>query len=398
MKKEFLIEGSSVPIWSWSSEESVDMSDYCWQEAFNCSKLPGIYHHLVLTPDFHAGAGMPIGGILALKNLVCPNACGFDIGCGVCAMKTSLKVSDITTEQLRKGIMRGIRRRIPIGKDIHKTRQSEEFMPSSKLLEKTIIAKRKYQSALKMVGTLGNGNHFLELDKDDEGNLWVLIHSGSRNLGAQVGEYYNEEAIKYCNTYATHYSIVSDRLPFLPLDSLPGSFYWAEMKYCIEFGRCNRKLMLERVKDSILDVFPDATFEDPIDTVHNYAAMEEHYGEIVCIHRKGAIKLSEGELGVIPGSQGTSSFIVSGLANPESFNSCSHGAGRKLSRTAAVNTLNLESEIERLDSLGIVHSVRCKSDLEESTGAYKDIDEVMELQKDLVKPILRLYPVAVIKG
>lgn len=241
-------------------------------------------------------------------------------------------------------------------------------------------------------------NHFLELDKDESGYLWILIHSGSRGLGADVFEYYNEEAIKCCKSYSTPYSVVEDQLPFLPLNSLLGEFYWAEMKYCVEFGRCNRKLMLERIKEAVLDIFPDATFEDPIDTVHNYAAMEDHYGDRVCVHRKGAVKMNLGDVGIIPGSQGTSSFIVRGLGNEESFKSSSHGSGRKLSRTAAINTLDLESEIERLDSLGIVHSVRCKSDLEESTGAYKDIDEVMELQKDLVEPVMRLRPIAVIKG
>ena len=157
MKKEFIIPGSSVPVWSWSNEVAVDMDDFAWQEAFNCSKLPGVFHHLVLTPDFHAGSGMPIGTVLALKDRVIPGAVGFDIGCGIGAMKTSLKVLDITTEQLRKGIMRGIRKRIPIGESIHKSRQPEELMPPQKLLDKTIIAKRKYLSALKMLGTLGGG-------------------------------------------------------------------------------------------------------------------------------------------------------------------------------------------------------------------------------------------------
>ena len=241
-------------------------------------------------------------------------------------------------------------------------------------------------------------NHFLELDKDESGYLWVLIHSGSRGLGADVFEYYNDQAIKCCQSYFTPYSVVEDQLPFLPLNSLLGEFYWAEMKYCVEFGKANRKLMLERIKEAVLDVFLDTTFEDPIDTVHNYAAMEDHYGERVCIHRKGAVKMDLGDIGIIPGSQGTSSFIVRGLGNEESFKSSSHGSGRKLSRTAAINTLDLEKEIEHLDSLGIVHSVRSKSDLEESTGAYKDIDEVMELQKDLVEPVMRLRPIAVIKG
>lgn len=170
------------------------------------------------------------------------------------------------------------------------------------------------------------------------------------------------------------------------------------MEYCIEFGLCNRRLMMQRIEEVIADAIPDAEFEPMINIAHNYAAWENHFGENCIVHRKGATRARLGEIGIIPGSQGTSSYIVEGLGNPDSFMSCSHGAGRAMSRTEAVHTLDLEKEKERLDNLGIVHAIRCQQDLEEAASAYKNIEEVIAEEQDLVKVKVHLSPIAVIKG
>ncbi|WP_304633268.1 RtcB family protein, partial [uncultured Muribaculum sp.] len=174
--------------------------------------------------------------------------------------------------------------------------------------------------------------------------------------------------------------------------------YWAEMSYCIDFALAKRRLMMRRIREVIGEVMPGTVFEPMINIAHNYAAFENHFGEDVIVHRKGATLAREGAVGIIPGSQGTCSYITEGLGNPESFMSCSHGAGRRLSRSEAVNTLSMESEIAMLERQGIVHSIRTKTDLEEAAGAYKNIDEVMEAQSDLVKIRTKLMPIAVIKG
>lgn len=389
--EEKIINGVIVKNWA------TNIDDRANEEIDNLCRLPFIHHHLALMPDAHGGKGMPIGGVLATKGVVVPNAVGVDIGCGMCAVKTSVKVADLTPDILRKGILRGIRKRIPLGRAHHKKAQDERFMPQGFDIDSLTVVKRQIISAAKQIGTLGGGNHFIELQKDEEGSLWIMIHSGSRNLGKQVGDFYNEKASAL---NARWYSSVSPdlNLPFLPVKTEEFRQYWAEMNYCVEFALCNRRLMMERIQEAILDILPDTTFEPMINIAHNYASWEEHFGEMCIVHRKGATLATPGTVGIIPGSQGTCSYITEGLGNPESFNSCSHGAGRKLSRTQARAELSLEEEVARLEKMGIVHAVRYKADLDEATGAYKDIDEVMAAQADLVKIRTKLLPIAVIKG
>ena len=373
------------------------LDDHAKMEIENLCRLPFLYHHLALMPDAHGGKGMPIGGVLATKGVVVPNAVGVDIGCGMCAVKTSVKVSELTDEQLRKGILRGIRKRIPLGRAHHQTPQDEKFMPQGFDIDSLTVVKGQLDSAKKQIGTLGGGNHFIELQKDEEGTMWIMIHSGSRNLGKRVGDYYNEKAAVLNRRW---FSTVSPELnlPFLPVKTEEFGQYWKEMQYCVQFALCNRRLMMERIQESILDVLPDTTFEPMINIAHNYAAWEEHFGEKCIVHRKGATLATAGSIGIIPGSQGTCSYITEGLGNPESFCSCSHGAGRKLSRTQARQELSLEKEVALLEQMGIVHAVRNKADLDEATGAYKNIDEVMAAQSDLVKIRTKLLPIAVVKG
>ena len=386
-----IINGITVKNWA------AYLDEYARQEVANLCRLPFIHHHLALMPDAHGGKGMPIGGVLATKGVVVPNAVGSDIGCGMCAVKTSVKVSDISPEQLRKGILCDIRKRIPLGREHHPTAQDEKFMPQGFDIDSMTVIKRQYEAARKQVGTLGGGNHFIELQKDEEGFMWIMIHSGSRNLGKQVRDHYNEKADALNRRW---YSSVSPELnlPFLPVKTEEFRQYWAEMSYCVEFALCNRRLMMERIQEPILEVLPETTFEPMLNIAHNYAAWEEHFGEHCIVHRKGATLASAGAVGIIPGSQGTCSYITEGLGNPESFNSCSHGAGRRLSRTQARAELSLEDEVARREKLGIVHAVCNKEDLDEATGAYKNIDEVMAAQSDLVKIRTKLLPVAVIKG
>ena len=388
---EFLLNDTPIKVWA----KYVD--SHAWKEIDNLSRLPFIYHHLAFMPDVHGGMGMPIGGVLASKKVVVPNAVGVDIGCGMCAVKTNLKADDISRDVIRKQIMSGIRARIPLGMDHHKDLQDEAFMPQGHDIDKLQVVSRQYTSARRQVGTLGGGNHFIELQKDDEGFLWIMLHSGSRNLGKQVGDYYNKIAKELNAMY--HTAVDSSwQMHFLPLGSKEFTAYWKEMSYCVDFALCNRQLMMERIKEIIADAIPEVEFEPMINIAHNYAAWEHHYGEDVIVHRKGAVRARAGEIGIIPGSQGTSSYIVEGLGCPESFMSSSHGAGRLMSRTEAIRTLSLEKEIEMLDSKGIIHGIRSQNHLDEAASAYKNIDEVMANQQDLVRILTRLSPIAVVKG
>lgn len=376
---------------------TTEFDDMARRQIDNLASLPFIHHHIALMPDCHGGKGMPIGGVLPTKNVVIPNAVGVDIGCGMCAVKTNLRARLLTEKIIRKVILKGIRERIPLGMDHHKEKQDEKYLPQGFDLEKLPVVKAQYKSIHHQVGTLGGGNHFIELQHDEDGWMWIMIHSGSRNLGKQVGDFYNKKA-QWLNEL--YYSRVEPELflPFLPLKTREFNDYWNEMNYCVAFAKCNRHLMMERVKEVIADALPLAEFEPTIDIAHNYAAFENHFGENCIVHRKGAVRAMSGEIGIIPGSQGTSSYIVEGLGNPDSFMSSSHGAGRLMSRTKAINMLNLEDEIKKMEAKGIIHGMRYQKDLDESASAYKDINQVIALETDLVKVKTKLEPIAVIKG
>ena len=388
---EFEINGTPIKMWA----SCIDIAS--WKQVINLSMLPFVFHHLAFMPDIHAGMGMPIGGVLATNNVIIPNAVGVDIGCGMCAIKTSWKTQDIPMDVLKGKIMSGIRDRIPLGFDHHKELQDESYLPQGYDVDKLKIVKSQYIAARHQIGTLGGGNHFIELQKDNNDNLWVMIHSGSRNLGLKVAEYYNKIAKE---TNEQNFSVVKPemQLAFIWRQTPLFGAYWDEMKYCVEFALCNRKLMMQRIQEVLADNLPGIEFEPMINIAHNYAAIEHHFGHDVFVHRKGAVRAREGEIGIIPGSQGTKSYIVEGLGNNDSFESSSHGAGRVLSRKAAINELSMEDEVRKLEERGIVHAIRNQKDLEEAPGAYKDIDEVMARQKDLVKIVTELNPIAVIKG
>lgn len=383
---EEVILTEKIPIKLWLSE----LEEGALEQAKNIANLPFAFHHIAIMPDSHQGYGMPIGGVLAADSAIVPNAVGVDIGCGMCSLRTS--ISDIDTPGLKK-ILSNARKRIPVGFKHHKERQPQEWMPEPE--GQLPVVESEYESAMFQVGTLGGGNHFIEIQKGSDGYIWLMIHSGSRNIGYTVAKFYNEKAKKMNEIW---FSDAPKDLAWFPFDSEEYHQYKAEMDFCIDFAFSNRKLMMERLKESVSDIYPGVEFSGFINKPHNFAAEEVHFGEQLMVHRKGATRARKGELGMIPGSQGSPSYIVRGKGNPESFESCSHGAGRVMSRNQARKTLNLQSVKQELDKKGILHAVRGKSDLDEAPGSYKDIREVMDRQIDLVDIVTELHPLGVIKG
>ncbi len=382
-----VISTERVPIKFWIDD--IDKLDPgAIEQAKNLANLPFVHKHIAIMPDAHQGYGMPIGGVMATKGVIIPNAVGVDIGCGMCAAKTTL--TELNKHELQH-LIDSIRRNIPVGFKKHLELQDESLMPKVEDLYALYVVSTEYDNALKSLGTLGGGNHFIEIQQGDDGYIWVMVHSGSRNLGKQIAEYHNKVAITLNKRW---FSQVPKewQLAFLPLDSQQGQDYLAEMNFAVEYALANRMLMMDRISKFI----PLSGFM--INIAHNYAIMENHFGTNVMVHRKGATQAREGTIGIIPGSQGTKSYIVEGVGNPMSFNSCSHGAGRVMSRTRAKKELDLDAEIKKLDDLGIIHSIRTKDDLDEASSAYKSIAEVMSNQVDLVNVRIELAPLAVVKG
>lgn len=384
------IDTEGVVIKSWCN----DPEEGALAQARNLANLPFIFRQVCLMPDTHEGYGMPIGGVIATEGVVIPHAVGVDIGCGMLAARTSLQEIDLPA---LKRILGTIRRTIPVGFEHHKEAQDTSLMPQLDDPARYPEVSRQYSSACRQIGTLGGGNHFIEVQKGSDGCIWFMIHSGSRNLGLKVANRHDRIAVALNEQW--HVAVPKKwELAFLPLDTEEAATYLREMNYCLEFALASRQLMASRVRDAFRDEIPDVSFGEEINIHHNYAAMETHFGQQVLVHRKGATSAREGQLGIIPGSQGTASYIVQGKGNPDSFMSCSHGAGRKMGRQAAIRNLDLEKEKKVLDEKGILHALRGKRDLEEAAGAYKDIDVVMEEQRDLVDILVRLEPLAVIKG
>ena len=383
-----------VPIKSWV----IDLEYGALEQAKNISNLPFVFRHVALMPDCHQGFGMPIGGVMATKNVVVPNAVGVDIGCGMCAVKTNIKVEDFNTETLKE-IMGEIRKVIPVGFKHRQEMCDESEMPDYMGEPNSIIpiCNQEYSSARKQLGTLGGGNHFIEIQKGDDGFIWIMIHSGSRNVGLKVAKYYNDIAKELNKKWYSSVDVKED-LAFLPLDTKEVDSYMEEMGLCLEFAYANRLKMMNDVCMCFEKFVDKVEFEPMINIHHNYVTMENHFGENVMVHRKGATSARKGEVGIIPGSQGTCSYIVEGLGNVESYESCSHGAGRKMGRKDAQRRLNFKEEKKKLEEKGILHSIRNVSDLDEAPGSYKDINLIIENQKDLVKVLVKLEPLGVIKG
>jgi len=382
----FEIKTEKVPIKLWLT--TVD--DGALAQARNIANLPYTFHHVALMPDTHEGFGMPIGGVLATREVIIPNAVGVDIGCGMNAVPTSLET--IPRDVLIR-IVAEVNSLIPKGFRHHERKQSWEGFSRAPDIE---VVRRELDSARCQIGTLGGGNHFIELQKGDDGRIWVMLHSGSRNFGYTIaGEYYRTAKNL---TAAAGLKLPDIQLAPLYLGTREADEYMAAMQFAQEFAAGSRRKMLQRVQDVLKHFFPGIEYGEEVNIHHNFASVEEHFGQEVVVHRKGATSARRGERGIIPGSQGTSSYIVEGLGNPESFHSCSHGAGRLMGRKEARKRLDLRREQSCLERRGIVHALRSAKDLDEAAGAYKNIDDVMEHQRDLVKILVKLEPLAVIKG
>ncbi len=386
-------DGRAAPIKMWLD----DVEPSTMQQAMNLARLPFVFKWVALMPDCHQGYGMPIGGVLATRGAVICNCVGSDIGCGMHAVKTNIPVDRLMghRDELVK-IANNIRGHIPVGQ-LHRTVPLPEgSLPEVDTLDGDSIIINEFEPARYQLGTLGGGNHFIEVQAGSDGFIWYMIHSGSRNVGKKVADHHNKIATEL---NARWFSQVKPewQLAFLPQGTDEFHDYINDMNWCVSFARKNRATMAYFISMAISEVCGRLEWESH-DVAHNYVVWENHFGTNVLVHRKGATRAYENEIGIIPGSQGTASYIVRGLGNPESFKSCSHGAGRKMSRTEARKTLTVENETRALDAAGIVHAIREVDDLDEAPGAYKSISELMSLQADLVKIEVELKPLAVVKG
>lgn len=385
-----IISTEKIPLQLWLD----DLDGETLAQARNLANLPCAFHHVALMADAHVGYGMPIGGVLATMDAVIPNAVGVDIGCGMHAVRTGLSALDIGA---LKKIAAALRKAIPLGFQHHKQPRPLVAMPSLPGRDLPVVS-TEFASARCQLGTLGGGNHFIEIQQGSDNSIWLMVHSGSRNLGYKVAAHYNKVAVQRAASKGREDIPRAWQLAILPVDDPVGQQYLAEMKYCLAFARANRAAMMAVFQEIITEVGGCEHFEAPLDVAHNFAVLEEHFGRQVWVHRKGATRAFAGELGIIPGSQGSCSYIVRGLGNAQSFMSCSHGAGRVLGRKEAQRVLDLKVEIDKLNALQVLHSLRNRGDLEEAPGAYKDIGRVMANQRDLIEKVVELRPLAVLKG
>lgn len=393
-------EEGKLPIKSWCR----DIEPTAMAQAENLARHPALRHHVALMPDCHCGIGMPIGGVIAAKDAVIPAAVGVDIGCGMIAVETNIPAEKLEEMRFRRAIHSRIKELIPAGEgNCHKTAQEWDGFEKhldTKGVDAQFITKLDRHN----LGTLGGGNHFIEIQKSDTGFVWLMIHSGSRNLGKRIEEFYQEKAVQMCEQFYT--PLPCSDLAFLPIQDEAGHNYFRDMNFALEYAFENRQRMMATCKDVIAEFVPEVNFIREVNIHHNYAAFEEHFNSTLCIHRKGATSAKLDEIGIIPGSMGTASYIVRGLGNPASFMSCSHGAGRRMSRTVACNTLSAAECDEAMQ--GIVcdrwHPVtrygkgKKVLDLSEAPQAYKDIEDVIVSERDLVEVQVRLMPLAVVKG
>lgn len=411
---EWIKDKSSI-----SSEARVAIKSWCkdlepdaLQQAANLAAHPVIDMHVALMADCHIGYGMPIGGVIACRDAVIPNAVGVDIGCGMGAVETSLTVDEIGEAREIRGIINAIKLLIPVGegKRHAKAKSWYGFAEYEDEIANDVpdwFDRSKLDHDRKNLGTLGGGNHFIEIQASEDDRIWLMLHSGSRNLGYRIASYYNKLAIELNSK--DRVELPCKDLAFLSTDSKEGQNYIRDMNFALRYASENRAKMMAVTKTVMAEHFADIKFAEEINIHHNYAAYERHFGHDVWIHRKGATSARKGELGIIPGSMGASSCIVRGLGNPESFNSCSHGAGRKMGRMQASRLLTLEEcdramegiVFDRWGKVGGFGRKKAKGatyDFGEAPQAYKDIDAVIRSQLDLIEPLVKLRPLGVIKG
>jgi len=413
-----------APIKIWLKDIS-EIEEKCLNQARNISNLPFLYKWLNLLPDCHEGYGMPIGGVLATKDVIIPYAVGSDIGCGMIFQGTNipaplLRETIVHEGSLLKEIIRCVFQNVPTGFSSHKEPQVsptldkyyEKFLcdPNSSVWklsqndDELCELIDEIENAYYQIGTLGSGNHFTEVQCDEEDNSAIMIHTGSRNLGYKICDFFNKKAIELNSKWYSN--VPRDyELAFLPTDDIWGKAYIEFMQLALEFAQENRVAILNRVKSIFLNLvkkhtnFTGIELQEEINAHHNFAALENHFGQNVWVHRKGAIRARIDELGIIPGAMGSFSYIVKGQGNSESFMSCSHGAGRKMGRKAACRKFTTEETLNDLKTLGVeLGKSRMEDVAEETRFAYKNINDVIQNELDLIVAIKKLKTMGVIKG
>lgn len=355
-----------------------------YEQLVNLSNLPFIHDHVAVMPDVHAGKGSTVGTVIATDGAIVPAAVGVDIGCGMAAVKLDVDISQLNLAELREKI----EAQIPVGFNDNGSRHTDGVRNWSGWNENIPFLKdaELYTRAKAQLGSLGGGNHFIELCLDTDGGVWVMLHSGSRGIGNKMASKHMKIA-KQLNGEG----LVDKDLAHLTEGTQEFSDYMRDLDWCQRYAWENREEMIRRVLRVL--GFPKELFR--VHCHHNYTSKETWYGKEIWVTRKGAIKVSKGSYGIVPGSMGTRSYIVEGLGNQDAFDSCSHGAGRKMSRSAAKRQFTLA------DLEAQTNGVECRKDvavIDEIPGSYKDIDEVMKNEEDLVKPIHILKQVLCIKG
>lgn len=399
--------GKNLKLWN----SHGDFEPQAMQQLYETAALPVIFKHVAGMPDVHLGYGATVGSVIATEKAIIPSAVGVDIGCGMCAVRTSLTANDLPDSLGH--VRAAIEAKVPHGRSGGGHQQFDKggwkVTPNSvakawrdKLSDRfdKITDKHKkigQANSINHLGTLGGGNHFIEVCLDEENRVWVMLHSGSRGVGNSIGRYFIEKAMLEAEKYHIDKYIPNKELAYLVEHTEVFDDYVEAMLWAQDFASINRQLMLERTLQALRDVIPVPFSIDKkaINCHHNYAEREHHFGENVWVTRKGAVRARKEDMGIIPGSMGAKSFIVRGLGNAESFCSCSHGAGRVMSRSEAKRKVSLEDHKRSLE--GIEARVD-ESTLDETPSAYKDIDAVMSAQTDLVEVVHTLRQVVNIKG
>jgi len=388
------IKGANVPIQVWAPIEEVDTQVIT--QLKNIAALPWVAHHVAVMPDVHLGKGATVGSVIAMKDAVAPAAVGVDIGCGMAAVKTSLTADDLP-DDLRK-LRLEIENAIPVGRMSHERAAWREAPEPLREAGQALMDRYAQLdgpvntgTVACQIGTLGGGNHFIEICLDTENAVWLMLHSGSRNVGKVLAEHHIEIARRLEHNQAL---VDRDLAVFLAgtkvFDAYRRDLFWAQ-----EYARFNRQMMLHLLEDVVRAFWPRVTFADAISCHHNYVAEEVHFGDALLVTRKGAIRAGRGDMGIIPGSMGTKSYIVRGLGNPHSFQSASHGAGRRMSRGEARRRFSVR------DLQDQTRGVECRKDpgvIDEAPKAYKNIDSVMKQQQDLVEIVAELKQIVCVKG
>lgn len=403
-------EGSVIKAWT----DGVEVEEEARKQLHRTAKMPFIYKWLAVMPDVHWGMGSTVGSVIPTKGAIIPAAVGVDIGCGMAAVRTSLEANDLPDSLAE--VRSAIEEAVPHGRsdgsinDIgswkgtypNRIMENEEVRALLSFLWNSIVSKHPkvsgklnaHAQASNMIGTLGTGNHFIEICLDEQDRVWVMLHSGSRGIGNRIGRYFIEKAKEEMRRFFIN--LPDADLAYLPEGSELFEDYWTALQWAQQYARVNRDLMLEQVISAMHKTLPPFTLEDSaVNCHHNYVSREHHFGENVLVTRKGAVRARKGDLGIIPGSMGARSYIVSGKGNAEAFTSCSHGAGRRMSRGEAKKRFTLEDHIKATEG------VECRKDegvIDETPGAYKDIDAVMEAQKDLVEVVHTLRQIVCVKG